>query len=87
MPILLLILLAGVFAYFIWRHTTSSLTRNCRWRAERSKGQWRCTFCGAAASIGPNAAGGLSQVLILMEPILILNCTGASPDHRGQGLP
>ncbi|MEZ0466405.1 hypothetical protein [Phaeobacter sp. SYSU ZJ3003] len=47
MPILLLILLAGVFAYFIWRHTTSSLTRNCRWRAERSKGQWRCTFCGA----------------------------------------
>ncbi|MDE4174746.1 hypothetical protein PXK01_11315 [Phaeobacter sp. PT47_59] len=47
MPILLLILLAGVLAYFIWRNRTSTLTRHCRWRAERSKGQWRCTSCGA----------------------------------------
>ncbi|MBE1297282.1 hypothetical protein [Phycobacter azelaicus] len=47
MPILLLILLAGVFAYFIWRRSTSTLSRNCRWRAERSKRQWRCTYCGA----------------------------------------
>ncbi len=47
MPVLLLILLMGVFAYFLWRRTTTTLTRNCRWRAERSKGQWRCTFCGA----------------------------------------
>ncbi|KAE9632700.1 hypothetical protein [Parasedimentitalea maritima] len=47
MPILLLLLLAGVLGYFVWRHKTSTLTRNCRWRQDKRMGEWRCTFCGA----------------------------------------
>lgn len=48
MPVLLLLLLAGVFAYFLWRRHATSLTRNCRWRQQRAQGQWRCSYCGAA---------------------------------------
>ena len=47
MPVLLLILLAGVLAYFLWRRSATSLTRDCRWRRERVRAQWRCSFCGA----------------------------------------
>jgi len=47
MPILLLLLLMGVFAYFIYRRKTTSLTRDCRWRQERSQNRWRCNNCGA----------------------------------------
>jgi len=47
MPVLMLILLIAVFAYFLWRHKTSDLTRNCRWRQNRAQGIWRCAFCGA----------------------------------------
>jgi len=47
MPILLLILAAGVFAYFVWRSRTSSLTRDCRWRQHRKEGYWACAYCGA----------------------------------------
>ncbi|MGR3622774.1 hypothetical protein [Pseudophaeobacter sp.] len=47
MPILILLLLTGVFAYFIWRRMTSTLTRACRWRQERSQDRWRCGNCGA----------------------------------------
>ncbi len=46
MPVLLLILLAGVLAYFIWRHRSTSLTRDCRWRLDRAGGVWRCAACG-----------------------------------------
>ncbi|TDK42280.1 hypothetical protein [Antarcticimicrobium luteum] len=46
MPVLLLILLAGVLAYFIWRHRSSSLSRDCRWRQDRARGVWRCAACG-----------------------------------------
>ncbi|WP_082645611.1 hypothetical protein [Phaeobacter sp. CECT 5382] len=46
MPILLLLLLTGVFGYFIWRRKTTTLTRDCRWRLERSLGHWRCQSCG-----------------------------------------
>jgi hypothetical protein len=53
MPIPVLILLAGVLAYFLWRRKTTSLTRNCRWRQERAQAQWRCHYCGAVA---PGAA-------------------------------
>ncbi|KIC40032.1 hypothetical protein RA27_14395 [Ruegeria sp. ANG-R] len=49
MPILLLLLAAGVFAYFLWRSRTSSLTRECRWRQHRKEGDWRCVFCGAVS--------------------------------------
>ncbi|MDX1742810.1 MAG: hypothetical protein R3186_04345 [Ruegeria sp.] len=47
MPILLLLLAAGVFAYFFWRSRTSSLTRDCRWRQHRKEGVWKCAYCGA----------------------------------------
>ncbi|WP_170327169.1 hypothetical protein [Ruegeria arenilitoris] len=47
MPILFLLLAAGVFAYFIWRSRTSSLTRDCRWRQHRKEGVWICAYCGA----------------------------------------
>jgi hypothetical protein len=47
MPVLILILLLAVLAYFIWRARTSSLSRNCRWRQEKARGQWRCAYCGA----------------------------------------
>lgn len=54
MPVLLLILLVGVLAYLGWRRTTTTLTRDCRWRADRAKGHWRCAFCGAETeSDGP----------------------------------
>lgn len=44
---LLPLLILGVAAYFVWRHFTSSLTRDCRWRLDRAEGQWRCAACGA----------------------------------------
>ncbi len=47
MPILLLLLLTGVFGYFIYRRKTTTLTRECRWRQERSQQRWRCSNCGA----------------------------------------
>lgn len=47
MPLLILILLIGVFAYLFWQRRTSSLTRICAWRLEKSAGQWRCAACGA----------------------------------------
>ncbi|MCI5109348.1 MAG: hypothetical protein MRY75_02245 [Marivita sp.] len=46
MPILLILLLFGVLAYLYWRHKTTTLTRECRWR-RTAAGQWRCAFCGA----------------------------------------
>jgi hypothetical protein len=51
MPVLLLILFIGVMLYFYWRHKSSALSRNCRWREDRSKdrdGQrsYNCTYCG-----------------------------------------
>ena len=47
MPLLVLILLVGVFAYLAWQRRTSSLSRICAWRQERAAGQWRCVACGA----------------------------------------
>lgn len=52
MPVLLLILLAAVLAYLLWRRRTTSLTRNCRWRQQRAQGQWRCLYCGAVETGG-----------------------------------
>ena len=46
MPILLVLLLVGVFVYVYWKRTRTSLTRNCRWRRV-GPGAWRCAFCGA----------------------------------------
>ncbi len=47
MPLLLLILLLAVLAYMWITRRTSTLTRACRWRQERSAAQWRCVACGA----------------------------------------
>jgi hypothetical protein len=48
MPILLLVLLLGVLAYLYWRRRTTTLTRNCRWRADRTQGAgcYHCVSCG-----------------------------------------
>ncbi|MCB1312920.1 MAG: hypothetical protein KDK29_14065 [Sedimentitalea sp.] len=48
MPLLLLVLLIGVLAYLWWQHRTTTLTRNCRWRADRAAGEncYRCASCG-----------------------------------------
>ncbi|MDW4499078.1 hypothetical protein R5H30_13865 [Sulfitobacter sp. D35] len=52
MPVLLILLLVGVLAYLYWRHTRTTLTRDCRWRADRSRDKGslhfhRCASCGA----------------------------------------
>ncbi|MBT8156072.1 hypothetical protein KMP13_19855 [Epibacterium ulvae] len=47
MPVILTILLLGVFAYLYWKRKTTTLTRNCRWRENRRAGHWDCAFCGA----------------------------------------
>ncbi len=53
MPILLLLLLTGVFAYFIYRRKTTTLTRDCRWRQERSQNRWRGSSCDAIQTGSP----------------------------------
>lgn len=50
MPLLLVILVIGVFAYAWFARRNSTLTRACRWRQERSAGQWRCASCGAVVA-------------------------------------
>ena len=47
MPILIVFLLTGVFGYFIWRRMTGTLSRDCRWRQQRSQHRWQCSNCGA----------------------------------------
>ena len=46
LPVFVLIIF-GVFAYLWWKHTRTTLTRNCRWRLNKPLGQWRCASCGA----------------------------------------
>lgn len=47
MPLLLLLLLLGVLAYLYWQRRTTTLTRNCRWRADHAQGpgQYHCVSC------------------------------------------
>lgn len=47
MPVVLLALLCAVVAYLWWRRHTTTLTRNCRWRQDRTRGLWSCAYCGA----------------------------------------
>lgn len=35
------------FAWQYWRWTRTTLTRSCRWREDRGRGDWVCAFCGA----------------------------------------
>lgn len=53
MPILILILVAGVFLYLWLSRRTSTLTRACRWRMDRATGPdvWRCAACGAVTTV------------------------------------
>jgi hypothetical protein len=48
-PVLVIVLLLGVFGYLWWQRRTSTLTRLCAWRQERAAGQWRCVACGAVS--------------------------------------
>jgi len=51
MPLLLLLLGASVFLYLWITRRNSTLTRNCRWRLDRSVApdHWHCVACGATA--------------------------------------
>lgn len=54
MPVLVLILILGVFAYLWFARRGSTLTRACRWRQDRAAGPsvWRCAVCGAVTDPG-----------------------------------
>jgi LSD1 subclass zinc finger protein len=54
-PLLLILLGLGVLAYLWWRWRRTTLTRECRWRLDRTKGagHWRCAACGAVADLAP----------------------------------
>lgn len=54
MPVLLLLLLAGVLAYLWINRRGTTLTRDCRWRQDRStgdEGRFSCAFCGARVTL------------------------------------
>ncbi len=46
MPLAIFLLIA-VLAVMFYRHRTTSLTRDCRWRQDRARGCYACAFCGA----------------------------------------
>ncbi len=47
MPLLLLFLALGVLAFLWHARVTTTLTRDCRWRQDKTRDIWRCAFCGA----------------------------------------
>ncbi len=47
MPLLALLLVAGVFGFLWYQRRTTTLTRNCRWRLGKVGAIWRCAYCGA----------------------------------------
>lgn len=51
-PILIPLLLIGVFAVLWFTRRGSTLTRVCRWRLGRAAGPevWRCAVCGAVTT-------------------------------------
>ncbi|MFC3088455.1 hypothetical protein [Tabrizicola soli] len=51
MPLLLILLAVSVYLYLWLSRRKSTLTRNCRWRLDRSVAPdfWRCVACGATA--------------------------------------
>ena len=51
MPVLLLILLVSVLLFLWLTRRGTTLTRLCRWREDRSLGQWRCAACGALCQV------------------------------------
>jgi hypothetical protein len=61
MPILLILLLIGVFAYLYWQRRTTTLTRNCRWR-QTAPGHWWCAYCGAETDADKSPIVCLQQI-------------------------
>ena len=60
MPFLLILLLVGVLAYVYWQRQTTTLTKNCRWRADHTydkdgKRFFHCVACGAITFCDPEA--------------------------------
>jgi hypothetical protein len=55
MPILLLLLLLCVLLYMWLSRRNSTLTRDCRWRLDRTggEGHFRCAACGAEMDVEP----------------------------------
>ncbi|MBE2275000.1 MAG: hypothetical protein IAE87_01755 [Rhodobacteraceae bacterium] len=53
MPVLLILLLAGVVVFLWLTQRNSTLTRDCRWRLDRATapGHWRCAACGAECDL------------------------------------
>lgn len=51
-PILIPLLLIGVFAVLWFARRGATLTRVCRWRLDRAAGPevWRCAVCGAVTT-------------------------------------
>jgi hypothetical protein len=64
MPILLVLLLFGTLAYLWWRRRTTTLTRDCRWRLDRTAGDWHCASCGARTA----NTGGVAPTVCLRTP-------------------
>ncbi|MDB5664671.1 hypothetical protein [Cypionkella sp.] len=54
MPLLLLLLAVSVFVYGWLARRNSTLTRDCRWRLDRTLGvsHYRCASCGAECDTG-----------------------------------
>ncbi len=57
MPLLLVLLVIGVFAFAWVVRRNSTLTRACRWRLDRATGpgHWRCAACAAETDLPPGA--------------------------------
>jgi len=55
MPLLLLLLLVGVLLYMWLSRRNSTLTRDCRWRLDRSAGtdHYACSACGKVMDCAP----------------------------------
>jgi hypothetical protein len=51
LPLLLLLLAVGVYLVLWHQRRMATLTRDCRWRPDRSMAPdfWRCAVCGAEA--------------------------------------
>ena len=51
------LVIIAVFVGMWWMRRGSTLTRDCRWRADVSagKGHFRCAACGAVCTVEPGA--------------------------------
>lgn len=70
MPLLLLVLFVSVLLYLWLSRRGTTLTRTCRWRADRTLGpdHYRCVACGAVTEGRPRHCLRLSTVGALPPP-------------------